>query len=265
MFGVTIVCATLLATGDAAVATNRGDTPQPATAAANPTASELKQRGMKHMMEMSARHRAHPDPTPEVEEQIERELEQLADELLADVDFESLDAEALSAAASIAMKGKKSREILRGACEKRVELPTVDGFVAAQQLLSLALREQGDLSAEAGRVLSHPALLEAYRTEDSGVSLLALHFALGQVPTEVLRKHSEAILAIGGVYDTNPTLDALMFSSLYLKVAEKALGEEQGDALQARIVAAIDARLKSAETLIEKTLLEKEREKLTAE
>jgi hypothetical protein len=264
MFGTTIVCAAILATGDAAAAPTPAATPQAVVASANPTASELKQRRMKHMMEMNAKYKAHPDPTPEVEKQIERELEELADELLVGVDFETLDREAFSAAASIAMKGQKSRENLRAACVKRVESPTVDGFVAAQQLLALALREEGDLATEASRVLTHPALLDAYRSEDSGVSLLALNFSLLQVPTEVLEKHAEAIRAIGSIYEANPTLDALMFSSLYLKVAEKALGEEEGNALRPRIVAAIDARLKTAESMIEKTLLEKEREKLTA-
>ena len=264
MFGATIVCAALLATGDAAAAPSRGATPPPAAAAANPTASELKQRRMKHMMEMSAKYKAHPDPTPEVEKQIEQELEQLADELLAGVDFETLDAESLSAAASLAMSGPKSRELFRAACLRRAESPTVDGFVAAGHLLSLALREQGDLEAAADRVLAHPALLDAYRSEDGGVNHLALNFALGQVPAETLKKHAKAILAIGSIYDADPSLDALQFSSLHLKVARKALDKEQSEALRSKMVAAIDARLKTAESIVERTLLEKERESLTS-
>ncbi|MEY3141972.1 MAG: hypothetical protein RLY21_465 [Planctomycetota bacterium] len=264
MFGATIVCAMLLATGDAAAAPSSGTTPLTATASSNPTVSELQQRRMKHMMEMSARHKANPDPTPEVEKQIEQELKQLADELVADVDFETLEAEALSAAASIAMNGQKSRELLRAACLKRAESPTVDGFVAAEQLLLLAFREQGDLAGAADRVLTHPALVDAYRSEDGGASHLALNFALAQVPAETLKKHSEAILAIGSIYDANPPLDVLQFSSLYLKVAKKALSEEQSDALRAKIVAAIEARLKTAESIVEETLLEHELESLTS-
>jgi hypothetical protein len=264
MFGTTIFCAAILATGDAAAAPTRAATPQAVVASANPTASELKQRRVKHMMEMGAKYKANRNPTPEVEQRIEQELGQLADELLAGVDFDALDAEGLSAAGSLAMQGPKSRELLRAACLKRADSPTVDGFVAAAQLLSLAFREQRDLAAAADRVLSHPALLDAYRSEDAGANLLALNFALGQVPREDLEKHSQAILAIGSIYDAEPTLDALQFSSGYLKVAQKVLSEDQCEALRAKIVAAIDARLRSAESIVEKTLLERERESLTS-
>jgi thiol-disulfide isomerase/thioredoxin len=99
-------------------------------------------------------------------------------------------------------------------------------------------------------ILAHPALAEGIRGADGAMALEVLSMC----SDEVLRKHGEAIAAIGTVFSANAPVELLVSAESYIGVAAKALPKEQVDALRGAVLSAIDARVATAEGREQKML-----------
>jgi|LakMenEpi03Aug12_release.lakeMendotaPanAssembly.Ray.scaffolds.fasta_scaffold198059_2 thiol-disulfide isomerase/thioredoxin len=224
--------------------------PAAAATAAPPSAEELQQRVARLFETLGEKYANVSNPSPEEMKAIQADVAAQADAALADLDLATLSEEQLAAIDPLVGMSPKARATMMAIRSKQAAEPTAAGFRAAVQSAALAMGDSPDLGAMADLILAHPALAEGIRGADGAMALEVLSMC----SDEVLRKHGEAIAAIGTVFSANAPVELLVSAESYIGVAAKALPKEQVDALRGAVLSAIDARVATAEGREQKML-----------
>jgi thiol-disulfide isomerase/thioredoxin len=213
------------------------------------TMEEIQQRVAALFAALQAKYEKIENPSEEEMRKIQEDVAQQSDAALEGIDLASLDDELLQALDPVIGMSVKGKAAMQAMLADRAKQPTVEGFRAAMRSAMLGLRGGG--SNTLLPLLDHPAFAEGVVSDEGG---MVLDMLAEEASAADLAQRAGAIEKLGARLTPDASVTVMRLAEGYLKMVQKAMPKDKAAAARKAVIAAVTARLATAEGADKKSL-----------